>query len=282
MSSIRSIVRAVFGIAVTKAHYSTDSKPVQYGLWVELDKADDSALIYLARVLLCMASCNLTLVRIQVKYSWSASTQTWKTIDEVLLQLGQHTLRRISLLIHPSVDVPSWEVLPYECEDHFIQQVLPKCVTAGIIDWAKPQHCRLHNPQRWRLATQGALSELLDVFRAWNCPVKWWEITLQSTPVESESVGDLWCGTREMWKEISRVFALSLLARPTCVCIVFRMEGLGAFVLGVVAGALRSHLSWRADLIVSQVAIPPSTGCGLSSTTQMKMRWSTWFIFSHA
>ena len=80
--------------------------------------------------------------------------------------------------------------------------------------------------------------------------------------------------TRRLWKEISRVFALSFAARPGDVCVDFRVEGLGNLVLSSVEGTSPSHLSELAELIVLQTGSPPGTVCGLNSTTRTTMHWS--------
>ena len=78
-----------------------------------------------------------------------------------------------------------------------------------------------------------------------------------------------------VWKEISRVFALSFAARPGDVCVDFRVEGLGNLTLSSIEGTSPSHLSELAELTVLQTVNPPGTVCGLNLTTRTTMPWST-------
>ena len=82
-----------------------------------------------------------------------------------------------------------------------------------------------------------------------------------------------------MWKEISRIFALSIVLRPRGVRVVFRVEGLGNLVLDSVNGTCSSYVLLPADLIVSQVVTQSSMVCGPSSTMRMTMHWLTWLAF---
>lgn len=55
--------------------------------------------------------------------------------------------------------------------------------------------------------TQTSPKNLLDILRAWTLSVRWWDISIQSSPCEGP--GDLPPETRRIWKEISRIFRLS-------------------------------------------------------------------------
>ena len=107
---------------------------------------------YLARILPCMASCNLTIIQIQVKKSWSASTKSWQMVDDALSSLNHSTVSQVVLVVDPDADVPSWEDLPYGCEDDLCKEVLPRCVAGGLIcmycEKSADPGCRLHDPLR--------------------------------------------------------------------------------------------------------------------------------------
>ena len=131
-----------------------DSNPVKYGLWAEIDNADNSTMAYLSHILPCVKSCNLALVNVQVKKNWSASTESWKIVDTALLQLSlsQGTISKVCVDVDPAADVPSWETFPHACRVDFCEHVLPGCTAKGlIIGCAKgsdEQRCKLHDPQR--------------------------------------------------------------------------------------------------------------------------------------
>lgn len=200
----------------------------------ELDNADDDALVYLASVLPCLETCGLRVVCITVKSQWFASSQMWQVVDDAILRLSRGTVSRVYLTVHRDADVPSWETLPYECEDGACKQMLPKCTDAGLILRCDGQECRLHDPQRWFVQTRGTLEDLLDVLSSWTVPVRRWEITSQTTL--KESVGELSQETQRVWCEISRVFALSILALPRAVRIEFCGKGLGKLFINSLEG----------------------------------------------
>lgn len=116
----------------------------------ELDDADDDALVYLAHVLPCLATCGITVVAIGVKNQWSASLQTWQKVDDVIMRLSQGTVSRVILLRYTYADAPPWKTLPYECVNEVSKQVLPKCTAAGLIELCngKSEWCRLHDQRR--------------------------------------------------------------------------------------------------------------------------------------
>ena len=99
-----------------------------------------------------MASCNLTLIKIEVKRNWPASTEMLQKVDDALLSLGQGSVSRVVVIVDPDADVPSWEDLLYECEDDLCKELLPRCVAGGLIRMycEKSVHpgCRLHDPRR--------------------------------------------------------------------------------------------------------------------------------------
>ena len=150
--------------------------------------------------------------------------------------------------VHLDANVPSWEDLPYECQDDFCKSMLPACVAAGIIQWSNDEECRLHDSQRTNLQTQGTLRELLDILSAWTCPVKWWEITTQTSVLES--LEEFSQELQKVWEEISRVFALSNVLWPGDVRIAFHVEGLGNLSLNTVKGTCSPHVSLPICLIV--------------------------------
>ena len=122
---------------------------MKYGLWAELDNADDNALSYVAHMLPCVLSCNLTLVNIQVKGKWSARTEVWQNLDEAILMFAQGTLFRAVLDIHRDADVPPWGTLPYKCRDDIFKQMLPRCAARGVLYPCGGWSCRLvHDPKR--------------------------------------------------------------------------------------------------------------------------------------
>lgn len=247
---------------------------------IKLENTDDNALAYLAHILPCMSSCNLTSIVIPVEKSWSASTETCQMADDALLLLAQSTVSKVLFMVDPDADVPSWGALPYECEDDLCKKVLPRCVAGGVIrlfcrEWPV---CRLHNPERCHLHTHGTLRELLDILSAWTCPVKQWEMTTQTSVLES--LGDFSQELQRAWEEISRVFVSSMVVRPRSVCIAFHIAGLGTLELGSYTGTSCFPLvSLLAKLVGSQ-ALLQDTVCGPDSTTWTTAHWPTWPAFS--
>ena len=204
-------------------------------MWAELKDADDDALVYFAHILPCLAPCSLTLVHISIMNRWSASSQTWEMVDDAILQLSQGTVSRVLLIVHSDADnIPAWEMLPYDCVDQASKHMLPKCAAAGLIVQCNGKQCLLHSPQRWHLQTEGTLAELLNVLPTWTCPVENWDIT--SHTALQKRFGDLSQAIQRVWDEISRVFALSIAARPHPY-IGFYAEGLGKLVLHIVSSA---------------------------------------------
>ena len=137
----------------------------------------------------------------------------------------------------------------------------------------KSPKCRWHKKKRCHLQAHGTLRELLDILSTWTCPVKRWEITTQTSVLES--LGEHSQELRKVWNEISRIFALSIVLRPRDVCIVLRVNGLGNLKLDSVNGTCPSHVPLLAHPIVSQIVTLSSTVCGPSSTTRMTMHWPT-------
>ena len=198
-------------------------------------------------------------------------------VDDALLVLGQGSVSRVVVMVDSSADVPSWKVLPYECQDDFNKSMLPACVAAGLIQWSNDTECRLHDPLRWRLQTHGTLRDMFDILPAWTCPIVKWEITTQTSVVESLSVFSQ--ELRKVWDEISRIFALSIVVRPRGVRIAYHVEGLGTLSLGAIKRTRVYHVPLLANLIFLQRVTPSSTACGPTSTTRMTTSWPTWLTF---
>lgn len=225
-----------------RSQCSPDRHPMGHGVCAELENADEDALLYLARALSYLATWGLSVVRITVKNQWYASLRTWRIVDEAIQRFSPAF--GFALMVHRSVDVPSWEMLPYVCLDEACKQMLPKTTAAGLIMRCYDQRCRLHGSERSRLQTLGTLLDLLKVLPAWTCPVKHWEITLQTAL--KESIGALSEGTHRVCGEISRVFALSTAVRPGegKVHIDFCAKDLGKLRLGSVEGASSVCISY--------------------------------------
>ena len=77
-----------------------------------------------------------------------------------------------------------------------------------------------------------------------------WEITAQSSVFENLS--ELSQELQKVWKEICRVFVLSLIVRPKGAYIEFHVEGLGYLVLSWVIGPISSHVPLLANLTMLQ------------------------------
>ena len=122
---------------------------MKYCVCAVLDDLDDDALIFLTRVLPCLANCGLATVCIAVWRKWSANSQIWQIVDDTILHLSQGKVS-VALVVHPNTYPPSWDMLPYECLDDFCEQVLPKCAAKGIIVWTcnTSENCRLHKAGR--------------------------------------------------------------------------------------------------------------------------------------
>lgn len=128
-------------------HWSSDTNPVKYGIWIELDHAEDDALAYLTHILPSLATCSVGLISIQVKKSWTASRRRWQTLDHVILTLSQSTGCGVLMGISPDVRAPSWKTLPYECQDDLCEQFLPACAAKGIVRLycEHSDTCRFHD-----------------------------------------------------------------------------------------------------------------------------------------
>lgn len=183
----------------------------------------------------------------------------------------------MTIMAHPTAEIPTWEMLPYECWFKFCMYMLPKCTTEKILQFCSRQQCSLHDPQRWHLQTQGTVQELLATLLSWTCPVKLWTITLQNSL--AESLEGLSHETQKLWEELARVFSLSLVARPGDVHIDIHVEGLGEIVLSWVTSTFCSYTSLIVDLIILQTATPFNISCGQISTTQMTRHYHTWPAF---
>ena len=241
-----------------------------------LDNADNNALDYLSRVLLCLTPCGISRIDIWVKDRWSASTPMWHTIDDALLSLSNATVSRVHIGAGRDADVPSWRRLPYGCENEFYSQMLPQCTAREVVALCIDDSCKLHSLDRSPLQMRGQLQDLLDILPTWNRPVKDWEITLHSTPMRLGATSQTAWRHRTVWQEISRVFALSITAHPRNVRVEFHLGGLVELVLGVIEGMLFSScVSILVDLIMSQTTILLSTLCGSNSTTRTTTHWPT-------
>lgn len=122
-------------------------------MWVKLDDATDDALAYLCHILPSLMPCGFILFDIRVKKNWFASTQTWRILDEALLKVRTSKSESIYLLIDLEAEIPSWQALPYECENDFYKQMLPKCAAEGVLslwscDKSESQVCRVHKSRR--------------------------------------------------------------------------------------------------------------------------------------
>ena len=123
-------------------------------MWARLDNVDDNVLAYLSRVLPYLTLCGLKHYDIRVKNSWLASTQAWHALDESLLRLCGGEAMSVLVMVDPTADVPSWEMLPYECEDDFCKVMLPRCTASNVFESCSGskrspgQECRLHDPRR--------------------------------------------------------------------------------------------------------------------------------------
>ena len=170
-------------------------------------------------------------------------------------------------------NVPAWEDFPYDCENEICARLLPKCTARRIILRCDDRSCRLHNPERWRIQTHGTMRDLLDRLSAWTCPVREWEITMQ-TPV-MESLGELSYETQRVWEEIARVFAQSCAVWPRGVRIESHVDGVGRLALNALKGTCASRVSLLrvADLMALQTAILSDTVCGPDSTPWTTAHW---------
>lgn len=237
------------------------------GLWANLDNADDTALIYVAHVLPCLASCGLNLAVLQVKLAWSASMHAWGIFDSALLSLNQGSGTVVHLKVNPESDIPPWETLPYECVDEMIMHLLPKCAAAGIVFRCDSGRCGLHDPGRWHLQTRGTAQDLFKALRTWISPIKYWNITLRST---FESLEEFLYETHSLWEKLFSIFILSVDARLRDVLMDICVEGLGKLTLFSSNGT--SHLkqlpSLCSNLTFVQTQHPLRLDCGFSSTTQ--------------
>ena len=178
-----------------------------------------------------------------IKNKRSANIQPWRTVDNSIMQLAKHTVLRVFVRVDSDADVPSWETLPYLCEDDFCKHMLPGCAAKGLISWCSRQRCRLHDPERWHLQTHGTLQELFDTLPTWTCPVPMWEITMTTSFLDG--LGDHLLKTQRVWKEISRLLASTLTARLGDVRIDCRIKGLGKLILASVTSTYLSHVLLR-------------------------------------
>lgn len=163
--------------------------------------------------------------------SQRASTQTWKDLDEAMLQLSRSTATEIRIVLDATdPDIPEWDAFPYECLDELCQQVLPGCTAEGIVVRCDGEWCRLHHPYRRLFQFRGTLQDMLEVLPAWTWPVTRWEVTMESTLLENLK---LLQETQTLWSAIAKIFSLSLATHPAHgeVYIQFRLEGWGKLVL---------------------------------------------------
>ena len=136
-----------------RTYWITGCGSPRYGVCARLDNVDDNALAYLSRVLPYLTLCGITYYDIRVKNKWQARMQSWHTLDEVLLRLCGGRARSVQVMVDPTADIPSWETLPYSCEDDLSKEMLPRCAAGGLTeqhcrDGGRPKACKLHNSRR--------------------------------------------------------------------------------------------------------------------------------------
>lgn len=121
-------------------------------MWATIDDASNNAIAYLAYILPCLAPCGLTLIVIQIKKNWSADKHTWQTLDDAIVALAQSTFFHVVIRIDPYADIPSWEMLPYSCEDDLSKEMLPRCAAGGLTEQychgGRSKACKLHSSRR--------------------------------------------------------------------------------------------------------------------------------------
>lgn len=134
------------------SHCFTDPSSLENTLSAELDDADEDALVYLAHILPCLATCGITFIIIGVKDQWRATLQTWRMVDKAILRFShcQGIALKVIVMVHPDADVPPWEMLPHQCMEDICDTCLPRCVAKDLIWWSciRSQSCRLHDSKR--------------------------------------------------------------------------------------------------------------------------------------
>ena len=115
---------------------------------VELEDADDNALMYLAWILQYPARCGLAFINVQVKNGWQGTIQAWHALDEVLFKLRRGRVFLLLLQVHKDAPVPTWDTLPYPCMDNFWEEMLPKS-RRRVLAQCHMESCRLHDEERW-------------------------------------------------------------------------------------------------------------------------------------
>ena len=217
-------------------HSYVDGKPYK-AFFAELQDANDTTVTYVARLLPHLASCSLDQISINAKGDWSASRRVWHAVDDAIMECSNSILpRRIYLGLGRHDVVPTWEVLPVSCLDKFCKQMLPRCSAKGKLHRCTRQDCKLHDPERGTLQTQGSLQYLLEVLPNWTFPVKQWTITVQS-----EQLANLEEVSQEIWTEITRIFRLSFDAYCHTVKIDILVEDVGLVALYWTKSAFPTH-----------------------------------------
>ena len=126
--------------------FSADLDPVVYQLCARIYNADEKELSYLSHVFPYLDRCGLSQITIEIWDQWSADPQAWKSVDYALWEFSRRTIRTVTVALRAVVGVPTWDVLPYRCMNTFYEEVLPQCVSHGLVDRCSlTEKCSLHD-----------------------------------------------------------------------------------------------------------------------------------------
>lgn len=117
-------------------------------LVAELHDADDKTLAYLSHILPCLPKHYFPSIDIRIGNGWSASKPVWHTLDKAILTLSPS---RVEIGLAEGAVVPPWKILPYECRNDLLKDLLPECARYTTYDQLSScinEGCRLHDLSR--------------------------------------------------------------------------------------------------------------------------------------
>lgn len=104
-----------------------------------MSRADDVTITYLSHIVQYLHHSNIDQISITIKDVWSASSRTWRALDDELLRLSTGTVRFVTIR-HETPRAPPADMFPFRCINDFRRKMMRKCVYAGVAVCFCPDH----------------------------------------------------------------------------------------------------------------------------------------------